>query len=94
MARTISHDNLMFVKLFSAGLLLNSAKAKVELYMKKQESFMKQAIEDEYSYEMLQAYYLEEGEELLRFSEESQITAEEAEKEFYASLGELDDKEN
>lgn len=55
---------------------------------------MKQAIEDEYSYEMLQAYYLEEGEELLRFSEESQITAEEAEKEFYASLGELDDKEN
>jgi hypothetical protein len=91
MANVITYDKLMFAKLFAAGLLLNSAKTKIDVYMKKQEDIISQVIEDENSFEMLYAYYVEQSEELLKFAEGSQYTSEEAEKEFYASLGEHDD---
>lgn len=92
MATIIKNNQPILLKLLATGLLLNTAKAKVELYMNKKNSIFKQMIEDEYSYEMLSAYYLEESEELENCARESLRPANEAENIFYASLGDLDGK--
>ncbi|ULO05151.1 hypothetical protein H1230_18755 [Paenibacillus sp. 19GGS1-52] len=79
MATTIRYDNGLYAKLLATSLILNCAKAKVELYNRKQCERVSEMIDDQNSYEALKMYYQDEGDGLLKCAEESIQTSFEAE---------------
>lgn len=87
-ATFIKNDQFNFMKLMAAGMMLSTAKAKLEYYMSKKENIYNQMIEDDHSLEMLTAYYLEQSDDLEKCAADSIFTADEAEKAFYVSIGE------
>ncbi|MGV2644276.1 hypothetical protein GNF86_23325 [Clostridium perfringens] len=93
MAATIQNDKGLYVKLLATGMLLNSAKVKMELYMSKSKDILMQMHEDESYLESIKMYYLEEAEELLECAEESMQTSYEVEKLLEAYYRESSERE-
>ena len=88
LAKKIWNDNNSLVKLMATGILLNSAKAKLELYMEKNKRIINQIVEDESSLEMFDLYFIETESQLRESANQSLFTAKEAEIAIDACAGE------
>lgn len=71
MATSISCNATLIMKLISAGLMLNTAKAKLEMYVSQNIELIEKVQEDYITYELIEEFYKVNNDELVLLAEES-----------------------
>lgn len=79
MGEYIKNDNIMLLKLTSAGLLMAAAQEKVNNYVKKNYDVYQEMMEDEEALEYFNLYYEDNEMELKKAAHESLFTTKEVE---------------